>query len=111
MTVLIAQNTKDKIILGADTGSFFGDYHKIHLTNHKSRLKIMSQNDITYCGTGLVSEIINFGLFCQTRKPERSDQAYMEMYLGKSVKEAIDLTVQMNIWASGEAQIVEIDKK
>jgi len=173
MTVLIAQNTKDKIILGADTGSFFGDYHKIHLTNHKSRLKIMSQNDITYCGTGLLSEIINFGLFCQTRKPERSDQlgiqrffidfgkwlkeqnieiagkidnhyfivfekklfhyqggavqeilendfatdgagfkeAYMAMYLGKSVKEAIDLTVQMNIWTSGEAQIVEIDKK
>ena len=34
----------------------------------------------------------------------------MAMYLGKSVKEAIDLTVQMNIWTSGEAQIVEIDK-
>lgn len=173
MTVLIAQNTKDKIILGADTGIFFGDYHKIHLTNHKSRLKIMSVNDITYCGTGSVAEIINFGLFCQTRKPERSDQlgiqrffidfgkwlkdqniekngivnnhyfivfekklfhyqggavqeilendfatdgagfkeAYMAMYLGKSVKEAIDLTVQMNVWTSGEAQIVEIDKK
>ena len=24
MTVLVAQNTKDKIILGADTGSFHG---------------------------------------------------------------------------------------
>jgi hypothetical protein len=34
----------------------------------------------------------------------------MAMHLGKSVKEAIDLTVQMNIWTSGEAQIVEINK-
>jgi hypothetical protein len=172
MTVLIAQNTKDKIILGADTGTFCGDYHKVHLTNHKGRLKIMSVNDITYSGTGSVAEIINFGLFCQTRKPERNDQlgiqrffidfgkwlkeqnieidakvnnhyflvfekklfhyrhnaiqeileddfatdgagfkeAYMAMYLGKSVKEAIDLTIQMNVWASGEAQIVEIEK-
>jgi len=172
MTVLVAQNTKDKIILGADTGTFYGDYHKIHLTNHKNRLKIMSVNDIIYSGTGSVSEIINFGLFCQTRKPERSDQlgiqrffidfgkwlkeqniekdgkvdnhyflvfekklfhlrcgavyeileddfatdgagfkeAYMAMYLGKSVKEAIDLTIEMNIWASGQPQIVEIQK-
>jgi ATP-dependent protease HslVU (ClpYQ) peptidase subunit len=171
MTVLIAQNTKDKIILGADTGTFCGNY-KTHLTNHKGRLKIMSVNDIIYSGTGSVAEIINFGLFCQTRKPERSDQlgiqrffidfgkwlkeqnierdsiinnhyflvfekklfhyqhnavleileddfatdgagfkeAYMAMYLGKSVKEAIDLTIQMNVWASGEAQIVKIDK-
>jgi len=172
MTVLIAQHTKEKIILGADAGSFYGDYHKVHLTNHKGRLKIMSVNDIIYSGTGSVAEIINFGLFCQTRKPERNDQlgiqrffvdfskwlkeqniepngkvennyflvfekklfhyrngavqeileddfatdgagfkeAYMALHLGKSVKEAIDLTVQMNVWASGEAQIVEILK-
>ena len=172
MTVLIAQNTKDKIILGADTGTFCGDYHKTHLTNHKGLLKIMSVNDIIYSGTGSVAEIINFGLFCQTRKPERNDQlgiqrffidfgkwlkeqnieidgkvnnhyflvfekklfhyrysavqeilqddfatdgagfreAYMAMHLGKSVKEAIDLTVQMNVWTSGEAQVVEINK-
>lgn len=172
MTVLIAQNTKDKIILGADTGIFYGDYHKVHLTDHKGRLKIMSVNDIIYSGTGSVAEIINFGLFCQTRKPERSDQlgiqrffidfgrwlkeqnielngkvnnnyflvfekklfhysenavreileddfatdgaglkeAFMAMYLGKTVKEAIDLTVKMNIWTSGEAQIIEINK-
>lgn len=173
MTVLIAQNTKDKIILGADTGTFYGDYHKIHVTNHKGRMKIMFVNDITFAGTGAVSEIINFNLFCQIRKPERSDQlgiqrffidfgkwlkeqniepagkvdnhyflvfekklfhykygavseilendyttdgagfkeAYMAMFLGKSVKEAIDLTIEMNIWASGEAQIVEIAKR
>lgn len=172
MTVLIAQNTKDKIILGADDGAFYGNYHKVHLTNHKSILKIRSENGITYAGTGSVAEIINFGLFCQTRKPERSDQlgiqrffidfakwlkeqniqidakvnnhyflvfekklfhyqagavqeilendfatdgagfkeAYMAMYLGKSVEEAINLTVQMNIWTSGNAQIVEIYK-
>jgi hypothetical protein len=171
MTVLIAQNTKDKIILGADSGVFSDSGFKVHLNNHKGLLKIMSINDITFSACGLVSETINFGLFCQTRKPERSDQlglqrffidfgkwlkdqniekdsivnnhyfivfekklfhyngaiqeilendfatsgagfkeAYMAMYLGKSVKEAIDLTVQMNIWASGEAQIVEIDK-
>jgi hypothetical protein len=173
MTVLIAQNTKDKIILGADSGSFFANSgFKVHLNNHKGFLKIMSINDITFSACGSGSELINFGLFCQTRKPERSDQlglqrffidfgkwlkdqnierdgivnnhyfivfekklfhyngavqeilendfgtsgagyreSYMAMYLGKSVKEAIDLTVQMNIWASGEAQIVEIDKK
>ena len=35
---------------------------------------------------------------------------YMAMNLGKSVKETIDLTVQMNVWTSGEAQIVEINK-
>ena len=34
----------------------------------------------------------------------------MAMYLGKSVKEAIDLTIEMNIWASGQAQIVKIQK-
>ena len=173
MTVLIAQNTKDKIILGTDTGTFYGEGgFKVHLNNHKGLLKIISINDITFSACGPVSEHINFGLFCQTRKPERSDQlglqrffidfgkwlkeqniekdgticnhyfivfekklfhyedgavqeilendfatdgaglkeAYMAMYLGKSVKEAIDLTVQMNVWTSGEAQIVEIDK-
>jgi hypothetical protein len=174
MTVLVAKNTKDKIILGADTGSFYGHSgYKVHLDNHKGRLKIMQVNDIVYAGTGLVSEIINFGLFCQTRKPERSDQlgiqrffvdfgkwlkeqnietngtinnhyffvfenrlfhfqdgavseileddfvtdgagyreAYMAMYLGRSVEEAINLTIEMNIWASGKPQIVEIEKK
>lgn len=173
MTVLIAQNTKDKIILGADTGCFYGDSGaKFHIDNHKNRLKIMQINDIVYAGTGSVSEIINFGLFCQTRKPERSDQlgiqrffidfgkwlreqniepngkvnnhyflvfetklfhfkggavaeileddfatdgagyreAYMAMYLGKSVGEAINLTIEMNVWASGKAQVVEIEK-
>ena len=173
MTVLIAQNTKDKIILGADTGCFYGNSgFKFHIDNHKGRFKIMQVNDIVYAGTGSVSEIINFGLFCQTRKPERNDQlgiqrffidfgkwlreqniepngkvnnnyffvfekkifhlqsgavseileddfatdgagykeAYMAMYLGKSVEEAINLTIEMNVWASGKAQIVEIEK-
>ena len=96
MTVLIAQNTKDKIILGADTGTFYGDYHKIHLTNHKGRLKIMQVNDITYAGTGSVSEIINFGLFCQTRKPERNDQLGIQRFFidfGKWLKEQ---NIQLN---------------
>ena len=173
MTVLIAQNTKDKIILGADTGCFFGySGSKFHLDNHKKHLKISQVNDIIYSGTGSVSEIINFGLFCQTRKPERNDQlgiqrffvdfgkwvkeqniepdgkvnnnyflvfdkklfhfqdgavseileddfatdgagyreAYMALYLGKSVEQAINLTIEMNVWASGKAQIVEIEK-
>ena len=173
MTVLIAQHTKEKIILGADTATFYGDYHKTHLNNHKGRMKIMSINDITYSACGSVAESINFGLYCQTRKPERNDQlgiqrffvdfgkwlkkqniesngkiennyffvyekrlfsyrngavqeilendfatdgagfkeAYMAMYLKKSVKESIDLTIEMNIWAGGEAQIVEIPKQ
>jgi hypothetical protein len=171
MTVLIAQNTKDKIILGADAGVFFGD-NKIHLNNHKIQQKIVSVNDVVFSSTGYYFEQVSFALFCQTRKPERSDQlgiqrffvdfgkwlkeqnievngkvnnhyflvfekklfhyeynavqeilegdfatdgaglreAYMAMYLGKSVKEAINLTIQMNVWASGEAQIVEINK-
>lgn len=37
-------------------------------------------------------------------------EAYMAMYLGKSVEEAINLTIEMNVWASGKAQIVEIEK-
>lgn len=172
MTVLIAQHTKEKIILGADTGTFYGSFIK-HVSNHKGRMKIMTINDITYSACGSVAESINFGLYCQTRKPERNDQlgiqrffvdfgkwlkeqnieangkiennyflvfekklffygygatneileddfavdgagfkeAYMAMHLGKSVKEAIDLTVQMNVWTSGEAQIVEISKQ
>lgn len=173
MTVLIAQNTKDKIILGADTGGFYGNSGaKFHIDNHKGHLKIAQVNDIIYSATGSVSEIINFGLFCQTRKPERSDQlgiqrffidfgkwlkeqniefngkvnnsyfvvfekrlfhfqegavseileddfatdgagyreAYMAMYLGKSVEEAINLTIELNVWASGKAQVVEIEK-
>ncbi len=171
MTVLIAQNTKDKIILGADTGLFRGGDNKFHCGNHQIQQKIASVNNIVFSSTGRQSEQINFALFAQTRKPERSDQlgiqrffvdfgkwlkeqniekdgticnhyfivfekklfhyngavqeilendfatsgagfneAYMAMYLGKSVKEAIDLTVQMNVWTSGEAQIVEIDK-
>jgi hypothetical protein len=172
MTVLIAQNLKGKIILAADSGAFYGSYHKIDITNHKGIRKIMSINDITYSSTGAVSELTNFGLFCQTRKPESANplgiqrffvdfgkwlkdqgikeisqvgnnyylvfekklfsfnsgavseifeddyatdgagfkEAYMAMYLGKTPKEAIDLTVKMNIWTSGEAQIVEITK-
>jgi len=173
MTVLIAQNTKDKIILGADTGCFYGNSGaKFHIDNHKGHLKIAQVNDIIYSATGLVSEIINFGLFCQTKKPERSDQlgiqrffidfgkwlkeqniefngkvnnyyfvvfekrlfhfqegaiseileddfatdgagfkeAYMAMYLGKSVEEAINLTIEINNWTSGKAQVVEIKK-
>ncbi len=171
MTVLIAQNTKDKIILGADAGIFMGN-HKFHCSNHRIQQKIASVNDIVFSSAGSYSEQINFALFCQTRKPERNDQlgiqrffidfgkwlkeqnievdgkvdnhyflvfekklfhyrnnavqeileddfatdgagfreAYMAMHLGKSVKEAIDLTVQMNVWTSGEAQVVEINK-
>jgi len=171
MTVLIAQNTKDKIILGADTGVFMGN-HKFHCSAHRIQQKIEQVNDIVFSSAGFYSEQINFALFCQTRKPERNDQlgmqrffvdfgkwlkeqniepngkvdnhyflvfekklfhyqsgavqeilendfatdgagfkeAYMAMHLGKSVKEAIDVTVQMNVWTSGEAQIVEILK-
>ena len=81
MTVLIAQNTKDKIILGADSGLFYGNSgFKVHLNNHKGFLKIMSINDITFSACGSGSELINFGLFCQTRKPERSDQLGIQRF-------------------------------
>jgi hypothetical protein len=176
MTVLVAQNTKDKIILAADSGAFYGDYHKVHLHNHKGRLKIAEVNNIFYASTGLVAEINNFRLFCSSKKPETPNEvgiqrffvdfakflkemnlrcdnphsiidnsyflvyekrlfhyqcggvqeilegdfatdgagfkeAYMAMYLGKTPKEAIDLTIEMNVWTSGKAQIVEIGKK
>ena len=172
MTVLVAKHEKDQIILGADTGTFYGEYHKTHLDNHLGRMKIVSINDLTYSSTGQVSEAINFSLFCQTRKPESSNvlsiqrffvdfgkwlkeqgikeicklennyflvfenklfrfnfgavseilegdyatdgagfkESYMALYLGKTVKQAIDLTVKMNIWTSGDAQIVKINK-
>jgi hypothetical protein len=172
MTVLVAQNTKNKIILAADTGAFYGQYHKIHLDNHKGISKITQINDLVISSCGCSAELTNFLLFCNTRKPEgiklidihrffmsfgkwmkeegvkeknevnnnyflifdkklfhfsggatkeileddfETDgagfkEAYMAMYLGKTPKEAIDLTVEMNIWTSGEAQVVEIDK-
>jgi ATP-dependent protease HslVU (ClpYQ) peptidase subunit len=173
MTVLIAQHTKEKIILGADSGGFYNSGFKINLNNQCRLKKINVVNGITYSAAGSASELINFGLFCQIRKPERNDQlgmqkffvdfnkwlkdqnittnqviensyfivfenklfqynsgaideileddfatsgagfreAYMAMHLGKTVQEAIDLTIEMNMWASGEAQIVEILKK
>ena len=171
MTVLIAQNTKDKIILAADTG-LFRFSSQIHCSNHKMQYKILTVNDITFSSCGRYAEQINFGIFCLIRKPESANilgiqrffidfgkwlreqclsergdlqnnyffvfdkklfhfqdagiqeileddyatdgagykEAYMAMYLGKSPKEAIDLTVQMNVWTSGEAQIVQINK-
>ena len=171
MTVLIAQNTKDKIILAADTG-LFRFSSQIHCSNHKMQYKILTVNDITFSSCGRYAEQINFGIFCLIRKPESANilgiqrffidfgkwlreqclsergdlqnnyffvfdkklfhfqdagiqeileddyttdgagykEAYMAMYLSKSPKEAIDLTVQMNVWTSGEAQIVQINK-
>ena len=97
MTVLVAQNTKDKIILGADTGCFYGvSGSKFHLDNHKGRLKIMQVNDVVYAGTGLVSEIINFGLFCQTRKPERNDQLGIQRFFIDFSKWLKDQNIEFN---------------
>lgn len=172
MTVLIAKHEKDQIILGADTGTFYGNYHKTHLTDHLGRKKIETVNDMTFSSTGTVAEVLNFSLFCQTRKPESADplsiqrffvnfgkylrdegikteakvdnnyflvfkdklfsyawgatseivegdyatagagfkESYMALFLGKTVKQAIELTVKMNIWTSGEAQVVKIAK-
>lgn len=174
MTVLIAQNTKSKIILAADTGTFYGGYHKVHLHNHLGRMKISLINDITYSSTGSVAEINNFRLFCFSRKPEVANEvgiqrffvdfgkylkdmnletesnkgvqnhyfivynkklfhycaggtaeilegdyavdgaglkeAYMAMFMGKTPEEAINLTIEMNIWTSGKPQIVIIEK-
>ena len=91
MTILIEQKTKDKIILGADTGCFYGNSgFKFHIDNHKGQFKIMQVNDIVYTGTGSLSEIINFGLFCRTKKPERSDQLGIQRFFidfGKWLKE------------------------
>jgi hypothetical protein len=171
MTVLIAQNTKDKIILGADTGCFRNS-KKFDFNDHKGFSKIMEVNNLVFSSAGTVAETVNFGLYCQTRKPENSSQlgiqrffvdfnkwlkdncigncqniennyffvfekklfyygygavreilendfatdgagfseAYMAMHLGKSVEEAINLTIEMNVWTSGKAEIVEILK-
>lgn len=37
-------------------------------------------------------------------------EAYMAMYLGKSPQEAVELTVRMNVWTGGEAQVVRLKK-
>lgn len=171
MTVLVAVNEKNKIILGADSGAFHGDYHVKDLSKHKGRRKITTINDITFSSTGKVSEVCNFGLFCSTRKPEDATEiaiqrffvdfgkfiknmnlgekvknnyfivfkqklfhysyggveqicegdfetdgagfkeSYMALHLGKSVKQAIQLTIDMNCWAAGAIQIVEIEKE
>jgi len=169
MTILIAKNTKDKIILGADTCAF-QDYFKKRLDKKNMPLKILSENGMTFSSTGSYSESINFSLFCSTRKPESSKilsiqrffldfqkflkencfseriennyffvfekklfhyafssvreitednyecdgagykEAEMAMFLGKDVKEAIEITIEFNVWTSGEVQIVEILK-
>jgi len=173
MTVLIAQNTKNKIILAADSGLFQGD-RKTHATNHKNWLKIRQINDITFSACGHLNDIINFELFCSSRKPESDSvlsmqrffiefikwlkengllqegevldsnfficynkklfhymdssvyeilenefqtdgagkfEAYMAMYLGKTPTESIELKNKMNVWTSGDVQIVEIKKR
>lgn len=170
MTVLLLKHEKDKIILGADTGIFYGNYHVKDLKDHKLQTKIYQVNDIVFADTGVCSESCNFALFCSTRKPESATtlgiqrfmvdfgkylkdmnlsekvqnfyfivfqkrafhfqlgateeilegdyetdgcgfkEAYMALYLGKSPKEAIELTIKMNSYVSGSPQIVEIEK-
>jgi hypothetical protein len=50
----------------------------------------------------------------RTKDPQKIKQAQLNLSKTDNtinqVKQAIDLTVQMNVWASGEAQIVEIAK-
>lgn len=170
MTVLIAVNQKDKIILGADSCTFRG-YNKIDLNNHKGRSKIEQINDIIFCSTGRVAEINNFLLYCSTRKPESNSlisiqrffnefgtyltemvkkelqiennyflvykeklfcynngavneiliddyatlgagwlEAYTALYLGKTAREAIQVSIDLNVYAGGEPQVLEITK-
>lgn len=174
MTVLIAKNEHDKIILAADTMAFHG-YMTKDLAHHKGIMKIMLINGMHYSSCGKVSEIHNFRLFCSSRKPETSNvisiqkffvdfskylkelnlsskaeenairnnyflvfekklfhfcyggteeifvgdyatdgfghkEAYMAMRLGKSPVDAIKATIELNVWAGGEPQVVEIEK-
>ena len=172
MTVIIAQNLKDKIVLSADSSVFQG-HNKYHSNNHINWRKIRQVNGITFSSCGLLKDIINFELYCSTRKPESNTalsmqrffvdfkkwlnenklitdndslnsnffvvydgmlfhymegaiyeiikgefqtdgagkcESYMAMYLGKTPKEAVELTIKMNVWTSGETQIVEINK-
>ena len=172
MTVLVAQNLKDKIILASDTGVFQG-INKTHHANHKNLGKIRNINSIIFSGCGYLKDTINFELFCSLRKPESDSvlsiqrffvdfnkwliennllknnekidsnfficynkklfhyleecvyeipenefqtdgagkfEAYMAMFLGKTPKEAIKATIEMNIWTSGEIQEIIIKK-
>jgi len=72
MTVLIALHTRDKIILGAYTES---------LTR-----AIRTINDITYSSYGSESEAVHFESFCQTNKPEHSDQIGIQRFFNNFYK-------------------------
>lgn len=173
MTVLIAYKDKEKIILGADKGVFYGD------TGFKSNNydKIVNINDIIIAYTGKVA-IFNFlKLFISTKKPEMANEigmtrfcldfykfcsddlkistAYNDIYnessffivyqkklfvyrfgavseikcgfetlgagfreartamslLNNDVRKSIKKTIEMNIYTSGEVDILEIDIK
>ena len=86
MTVLVAQNLKDKIILTADRAIFRG-YLKTHNEN-----KIIQINDMTFAGAGM-------------------NEAAMCMHLGLTPKEAILKTVEMNVWTANGCQEVIINKQ
>lgn len=64
MTVLVAFKTKDKIILGADTKSFSGDWFK------QDCRKIFHENGMIVASTGCISTMQLFQLYCNSRKPE-----------------------------------------
>ena len=68
MTVLVAQNLPDKIILTADSGWFIGK------TKLNKGSKIRELNNQVFSSTGWISEIDMFECFCMTRKPENNTQ-------------------------------------
>lgn len=72
MTVLIAKNEKDKIILGADTGEFQG-HHKKDMADKKES-KIVTVNAIVFSSTGYVAEQSLFRLYCDSHSPESNTE-------------------------------------
>jgi len=80
MTVIIAQNNKDNIIIASDSGLYRG-YSKIHGgENHQKLSKNKQVNGITIASTGYKADSLNFDVFVETRKPESNSLLSMQRY-------------------------------
>lgn len=169
MTVIIAQNNKDNIIIASDSGLYRGHSKTHGGESHQKLSKTQQINGMTIASTGYLSDFLNLIVFAETRKPESdslisiqryfvdfnkwlSDQklefkgtnfflcyknklyhcmegavyeilegeyqcdgaghveAYTAMHLGKTPKQAVKISSELNIYVSGEVIEFKIDK-
>ena len=106
MTVLAAQKTKDKIILGADKGAFYKNGFKKNGFN-----KIIKVNDLIFSFTGPIDELQIFELYASCRKPENNSILGITKFFIDFQKYCrLDLQIDNNFKVEGHYFLV-FDKK